>query len=70
VAITSETTPHSARLDLCVVKNPVILIDEFDQSLDWLHLWIHRDFRKIKVFGQEELVSACGSTRDPIQRCC
>ena len=60
---------QSGWLHLCVVKSPVILIDEFDQGLDGLHLWIHSDFGKIKIFGHEKFIAIRRSTRDPIQRC-
>jgi hypothetical protein len=60
---------ESGWLHLCVVKNPVVLIDEFNQSLDGLQFWIHGDFGKIEIFGHKKLISARGSIRDPIQRC-
>ena len=60
----------SGWVDLCAMKEAVILINEFDQGMDRLHLWIHGDFRKVKIFRLEKLIPACGSIGDPIQRRC
>ena len=60
---------QSGWLHLCVVKSPVILIDEFNQSLDGLQFWIHGDFGKIEILGHEKFKAVRGSTRDAIQRC-
>src|SRR5262245_19005573 len=38
--------------------------------MDWVGLWIHGDFRKVKIFRLEKLIPACGSIRNAIQRCC
>jgi hypothetical protein len=48
------------------MESIIILINEFDQRMAGRGFRIDRDFRKVKVFREEEFKAARASVGDPV----